>query len=79
MKKESRRRDAEHRPSVEQPRGGITSPLSKTADPTIFHSSKVRTDLPEGALGLPESVFEDFISDEEIQQAVKAHLRARKP
>ena len=46
---------------------------------SIFPTSKVPDDLPEGAIGLPEVIFEDLIGEEDIKNAVEQALAARKP
>ena len=46
---------------------------------SIFQTSKVPDDLPEGAIGLPELIFEDLIGEEDIKNAVEQALAARKP
>lgn len=38
---------------------------------TVFQTSVVPTDIPLDGIGLPELIFEDMISDQEIQELVR--------
>ncbi len=41
---------------------------------SLFAASKMPDDLPEGALGLPELIFEDKIEYEELEELVRSAL-----
>jgi hypothetical protein len=47
-----------------------TTPSRKTIFPSSIAATK---DLPDGAIGLPEIVFEDLVTDEDIKKALEVH------
>jgi hypothetical protein len=46
----------------------------KTASQTVFPASAAPKDLPPGAIGLPEVIFEDLIEESTILAAVSSAL-----